>query len=184
MTVSSSFRGSLQGVGDCMVLTTSSELQGLGVTSLEVQRVHLGRGSLTWRRQEASLRVEGHLGGEGLLPGGAGALPMPRGSYLHRGALPETPGLTWGVGVGGGRRGKGQSSPPGRGRGATRSPDDAVLTSPGRAGIRSAGVAWPGRGGRSWWAPSPPARVRSRRSRTTPRFPRHREMRAFVSCMA
>ena len=24
----------------------------------------------------------------------------------------------------------------------------------------------------------------SRRSRTTPRFPRHREMRAFVSCMA
>ena len=23
-----------------------------------------------------------------------------------------------------------------------------------------------------------------RRSRTTPRFPRHREMRAFVSCMA
>ena len=45
--------------------------------------------------------MEGHLGGEGLLPGGAEALPMPRGSYLHRGALPETPGLTWGVGVGG-----------------------------------------------------------------------------------
>ena len=41
-----------------MVLTTSSELQGLGATSVEVQRVHLGRGSLTWIRQEASLRVE------------------------------------------------------------------------------------------------------------------------------
>lgn len=32
---------------------------------------------------------------------------MSRRSYLHRGTLPDTPGLTWSVGVGGGRRGKG-----------------------------------------------------------------------------
>lgn len=51
--------------------------------------------------------MEGHLGGEGLLPGDAEALSMPRESYLDRGALPETLGLTWGAGLGGGRRGKG-----------------------------------------------------------------------------
>lgn len=80
---------------------------------------------------------------------------MPRDSYLHRGALPETPGLTWGAGVGGGRRGRGQSSLAGRGRGATRSPDDAALTSPGRAGARSAWVAGLGVGGPGGRRPPP-----------------------------
>lgn len=115
------------------------------------------------------MKVEGPLGGEGLLPGDAEATSTPRDSYLHRGALPETPGLTWGAGWGTGAGGRGQSSLAGRGRGATRSPDHAGLTSLGRAGARSAGVAWPGNGGRSWWAPCPPARVRSRRDLFTPR---------------
>lgn len=95
---------------------------------------------------------------------GRGALTCIAEPYLRPRGSPGARG--WGTGVGG----RGQSSLAGRGRGATRSPDDAAgLTSPGRAGARSAEVAWPGSGGRSWWAPSPPARVRSRRDLFTPR---------------
>lgn len=89
-----------------------------------------------------------------LLPAGAGTSSQPRGSYLPRRALPGTPGLTWGVG-GGRRLGKG-SSPRWWGGGTD-------LTSPGRAGVWSAG--WPSLGvggapgGRR---PPSPARVRSR----------------------
>lgn len=88
--------------------------------------------------------MEGHLGGEGLLPGGAEALPMPRDLTCNRGALPETPGLTWGAGMGGGRRGKGQSSP--RGGGAGRRAALTMRSSP-RLGARGSGPpGWPGLG--------------------------------------
>lgn len=138
-------------------------------------RLHLRYREFTWGEGSSpgegrGPHASGHLGGEGLLPGGAprpclcrGALTCIAEPYLRPRGSPGARG--WGAGAGG----RGQSSLAGRGRGATRSPDDAGLTSPGRAGARSAGVAWPGSGGRSWWAPSPPARVRSRRDLFTPR---------------
>lgn len=127
--------------------------------------------SPSWRRQEASVKVEGHLGGDGLLTGGAEALFMPRGSYLHRGALPETLGLTWGAGTRGGRReGEGGSARRGSaGRRAT-----LTLRASPRLGARgSSPPGWPGLrvggapGGRR--PPPTPARVRSLRDLFTPR---------------
>jgi hypothetical protein len=135
---------------------------------LGVQGVHLGGRFLTWRRQEASLKVEGHLGGEGLLPGGAephlrrGDLTCIAQPYLRPRGSRGAQG--WGAGAGG----RGQSSLAGRGRGATRNADGLAHLAWVRGG-RVRGVAWPGSGGRSWWAPSPPARVRSRLDLFTPR---------------
>ena len=116
------------------------------------------------------MKVEDHLGGDGLLPGGAEALSMPRGSYLHRGALPETLGLTWGAGTRGGRRGEeGSARRGGAGRRAT-----LTLRASPRLGARGSGPpGWPGLrvggapGGRR--PPPPAARVRSLRDLFTPR---------------
>ena len=49
-----------------------------------------------------------------------------------------------------------------------------MMTSPSNAGGMG---AIPGRGARTWHALGP-------RDQNTPRVPRHRERRAFVSCMA
>lgn len=146
-------------VDELSVLRLGGTWRGLGIVwSLRPQlncrrwgRLHLRHREFTWgedaspswRRQEASVKVEGHLGGDGLLPGGAEALFMPRGSYLHRGALPETLGLTWGAGTRGGRRAGGEGGSARRG-GAGRRATLTLRASP-RLGARgSSPPGWPG----------------------------------------
>lgn len=142
----------MEGVGTGWSLGPHLNCQGRGVgwgreaAPLEEQGVHLRRGSLTWRRQRPSLKVGGspRRGGALTWGWGAEASSVPRGAYLQRGALPETPGLTWGAGLGGGRRGKGAVLAGGAGaRGAAQ---------PGRCGphlawarggpVRRGGLAW------------------------------------------
>lgn len=88
--------------------------------------------------------VKGHLAEEWLLLAGFGALSMPKGSYLHRGALPETPGSPgareWGRALTEG------GSPRWRGRGTGRCAALTMRVSP-RLGARGPGPpGWPGLG--------------------------------------
>ena len=49
----------MEGVRNCMVLRTSAELPEVGMTSLEAQGVHLGRGCLTLLEKAGGLSEGG-----------------------------------------------------------------------------------------------------------------------------